>query len=612
MESTALISQHPRRSYTYLPVVDGGEQKALNYVPVERADANRKSDHLRTAGVWMLLCSMVGLVFFVLPQAFVSSPAMLSAADTVDPTLQSPFKPIVHPEPPSTLWGTVSKPYPTGAFWTNFAVGTGESAVGAYPYGIKALSAGIQISYGAGRRAVTKKAVTDYYAPDLQISAVQPNAAHSVEKYDKLSVKVGYKTVAGGLYHIHVVKSSPFVTVQYENAAPVISSDLMHFLSVEPQSIPGSAGAQYIVTLGNYQKWLVYCSEPTGFAISGNTMSSPTPIKGYIRVAVLPLQNPMAAFTTLMQYVRRYPIGATVSLQYPNDRTAVERIDYTTAGDGPLLMYALPHHAQLMTTPYQNSDENVRVQTALNPIYCIKGKLLPVVGTTWLLQYNLTQVGWNYGISDKLSISRLDEVGMSLTADVHTLPPTAQDPYAFGKQIQRMASLALLADTLGIAEARKSALFVIEDAFTPWLLATNVNALVYDTTYGGVLTTNGIADRNDDFGSGWYNDHHFHYGYLIYAAAVIAKLDAPYFADPVKKAAVESLVQDICNMDEKDPKFPYARHKDFFDGHSWASGIMQQGNGKGQESSSEVRRDLMWHCVTITRLTSTFTHPYRR
>ena len=31
-----------------------------------------------------------------------------------------------------------------------------------------------------------------------------------------------------------------------------------------------------------------------------------------------------------------------------------------------------------------------------------------------------------------------------------------------------------------------------------------------------------------------------------------------------------------------------SRHKDYFDGHSWASGLWQQGNGKGQESSSEV------------------------
>eukprot|EP00669_Euglena_mutabilis_P004619 TRINITY_DN15960_c0_g1_i1.p1 TRINITY_DN15960_c0_g1~~TRINITY_DN15960_c0_g1_i1.p1 ORF type:complete len:273 (-),score=58.08 TRINITY_DN15960_c0_g1_i1:102-920(-) len=34
--------------------------------------------------------------------------------------------------------------------------------------------------------------------------------------------------------------------------------------------------------------------------------------------------------------------------------------------------------------------------------------------------------------------------------------------------------------------------------------------------------------------------------------------------------------------------FPLARHKDLYEGHSWASGITPQGNGKSQESVSEA------------------------
>ena len=34
--------------------------------------------------------------------------------------------------------------------------------------------------------------------------------------------------------------------------------------------------------------------------------------------------------------------------------------------------------------------------------------------------------------------------------------------------------------------------------------------------------------------------------------------------------------------------FPVARHKDFFDGHSWASGLFPMANGKSQESVSEA------------------------
>ena len=34
--------------------------------------------------------------------------------------------------------------------------------------------------------------------------------------------------------------------------------------------------------------------------------------------------------------------------------------------------------------------------------------------------------------------------------------------------------------------------------------------------------------------------------------------------------------------------FPVARHKDFYDGHSWASGLFPMANGKSQESVSEA------------------------
>jgi hypothetical protein len=34
-----------------------------------------------------------------------------------------------------------------------------------------------------------------------------------------------------------------------------------------------------------------------------------------------------------------------------------------------------------------------------------------------------------------------------------------------------------------------------------------------------------LTNVNVDFGNGYYNDHHFHYGYHIYAAGVAAKYD---------------------------------------------------------------------------------------
>ena len=73
------------------------------------------------------------------------------------------FKPVSHAEIPTAYWGSVMKPYPTGAFWTNLAVKSGDSPIAVLPYGIKTLDSGIQISYGPSRRIVSQYAITGKY-----------------------------------------------------------------------------------------------------------------------------------------------------------------------------------------------------------------------------------------------------------------------------------------------------------------------------------------------------------------------------------------------------------------------------------------------------------------
>lgn len=49
-----------------------------------------------------------------------------------------------------------------------------------------------------------------------------------------------------------------------------------------------------------------------------------------------------------------------------------------------------------------------------------------------------------------------------------------------------------------------------------------------------------------------------------------------------------NLVRDYANPNKADPFFPVTRNKDWFDGHSWASGITVFGDSKNQESTSEA------------------------
>jgi endoglucanase Acf2 len=81
------------------------------------------------------------------------------------------------------------------------------------------------------------------------------------------------------------------------------------------------------------------------------------------------------------------------------------------------------------------------------------------------------------------------------------------------------------------------------------------------------------------------NDHHFHYGYFIRAAAEVARHDLEW----ARKWApmVNLLIRDIASPDRADPLFPHLRCFDRYAGHSWASGDANFADGNNQESSSE-------------------------
>ncbi len=124
----------------------------------------------------------------------------------------------------------------------------------------------------------------------------------------------------------------------------------------------------------------------------------------------------------------------------------------------------------------------------------------------------------------------------------------------------------------------------------PWLEGRNPDALLYDTTYGGIVSTDGIKNEGADFGQAYYNDHHFHYGYIVYGCAVVAKFDPQW--GQMYRDAILALARDYANpaMDsgaKSDRSFARLRHFDVYDSHSWASGLFVFADGRNQESSSE-------------------------
>jgi len=97
-----------------------------------------------------------------------------------------------------------------------------------------------------------------------------------------------------------------------------------------------------------------------------------------------------------------------------------------------------------------------------------------------------------------------------------------------------------------------------------------------------------LAHPEEYFAIGQMNDHHFHYGYWIRTIAELA-LREPALAGPQKWGPmVDLMVADIATARRGDERFPFLRHFDAYEGHSWASGIALGPWGNNQESSSEA------------------------
>jgi hypothetical protein len=121
-----------------------------------------------------------------------------------------------------------------------------------------------------------------------------------------------------------------------------------------------------------------------------------------------------------------------------------------------------------------------------------------------------------------------------------------------------------------------------------WFRANNTGAqdktkyFAYDKDWSTLL------GLEESFGSHQQlNDHHFHYGYFIRAAAEVCRVDASWCGANAYGPMVELLIRDFA-AGRNDPMFPYLRNFDPANGFSWASGHANFALGNNNESTSEA------------------------
>ncbi|GAB1741776.1 hypothetical protein NU219Hw_g7185t1 [Hortaea werneckii] len=522
-------------------------------------------------------------------------------------------------------------PLQTNKFYAGFFLGTQTTPTFSHPYSLSWPRGeqpngqsyplwGIAISHVEasqrvfGARNPSKDAGDSSYFANplgirsLMLSALELNGGASLttDSQTQFSVNVNLSpldTPDNPLITCPVLQGMSFTTCTYNSATPILQSDLgFSDVTYNGSVIADRTTYSYRLDMGDSTVWMLYVTTQTtsysaaSFTLANGTIVGPQDFQGYIQVAKLPSDNPDAV-AVYSRSAGAYATSARISGSVQGTSGSYT-LEWQKQGDQskPLLMFGLPHHLETLT-----SGERTDVVLATTT----KGYATGILGDSWTLTESELAVdigfapwrpdgdsatGESVTSLSSTTQAMLREIAMSELSQNFSEQANQGSLYFDGKALAKFATICYavndLADDMALSQ---SGLAKLKEFFTLHVDNQMQWPLVYDEIWGGVVSSQAYTtgDANADFGNAIYNDHHFHFGYFVYTAAVIAYLDPEWKNDQQNVDWVNMLVRDYANSVSDDPYFPMQRNFDWYHGHSWAHGLTQADDGKDQESSSE-------------------------
>ncbi|MDD5102031.1 MAG: glycosyl hydrolase [Endomicrobiaceae bacterium] len=306
----------------------------------------------------------------------------------------------------------------------------------------------------------------------------------------------------------------------------------------------------------------------------------------YMSVALLPSKNITEAVSDLAiyyQYAYNFVTDTKISWDVSSKFQSTTNFNFTinrkrTSSEfnsSDTLFTLMPHQYKNLSSQVSYVD-NKTFDT-------LRGKLKLVAGNKFATKTNFYGAlpFFQYDIPTNVKTQLQAYLATDKDVDMSSIPV---DTYHGAKVIARLANLLPIADNLNDQTSKTQIIIKLRNELANWFTYSVTESdkyFSYDSTWGGLI---GIAAS---YGSQNYADHHFHYGYFIYASAILAMYDETFSKD--YGGMVELLIKDIANTNRSDSNFPYMRSFDFYESHSWANGMGgADDRGIDQESSSEA------------------------
>lgn len=442
---------------------------------------------------------------------------------------------------------------PTNRWFSGLVFGDDPQPVFPLPLSFRLTGAGFEF----GVPTVETTAVTISAPPSLDVSATFPTALTSeVVAYDDASVTIELvdadDTVLGGLT---LAQGSPIVSFTSQAPTTIV-------LAGEPD--PAASGDLFTTTVADQEYGMVSDGVVDGAELAleeGDTVT-------WFAVPAEGTAEDLAPSA--------HGVTGVTGTYSATDETAGTTLAYGTADSEDTLIAVLPHQYASLTAPDADACDLGTFESLYGTMHLCSAR--EISWTAPLMQPSATLA------LDAVDDSTQDTIRTQLALDVELPEEMPDDTYFGGKALYRLANLLQLATQLGDTGSADTARTRLVDALTDWTTADRcedetTRCFVYDPE------VKGIVGKVSSFGSDEFNDHHFHYGYLLYAAAVAAA-DDPALTDRLRP--VMDLVAADLATDGDSSFFPSQRVFDIYSGHSWASGYVPFRDGNNQESSSEA------------------------
>ncbi|MFV9551847.1 glycosyl hydrolase [Algibacter sp. PT7-4] len=484
---------------------------------------------------------------------------------------------------PQISGNATGKPVPTNDWWSKLIKENHADNLFNYPMTMKTTNTGLIVTY------IPFGVIGDSAPIQIGLSGLNSSQA-TVSDYSDWTVTMNWndgshelKATSGiGMPFLYFEKESDDVLeIKINNGMVTVSSEMLIIENA-------SSGADFVI----------YAPVGSVWTNTGSTYTSTLNGNNYWSMAMLPQDatNTNTVANQYKKYAYVFPTNTTTNWSYNSNNGVVQTnfVVTTETKEGSetnILQGLLPHQwdnlAAGSATPNGYSYNGIRgeIKTLDGNTFTVENIYKGILPTMpYLANYS---DGFNPSDLDT-KIAQIENDGLAIWTD----------SYNEGQVMNRLIQTARIADQIGNVLARDKMIATIKERLENWLTyqTSEVAFLFYYNSNWSTMLGYPAGHGQDTN----INDHHFHWGYFIHAAAFMEQFE-PGWADNWG-AMINLLIRDAASFDRNDTQFPFLRNFSPYAGHCWANGTASFPQGNDQESTSESMQfnSSLIHWGTIT------------